>query len=260
MSSFLKPERPGRALRLANSLAKKIGWAVFRRQPDFGYFPKEYGHRFYKKMDIKSREPFAGLARRAIENRRTLLYYDRLYTIFQAMEQTLARHPDASIAEVGVYKGGGIRFMAETARALGAGERKIFACDTFEGHPDSVDPTVDGPHRPGNFATTSLESVRDYLVDFPEVHLIKGPIEETCTSMDRETFAFVHLDVDIRSGTEAGLAFFSRRLIPGGIIVVDDYGFESCLGARAAVDEFTARHPGWLRLHLMTGQYLLGRA
>jgi hypothetical protein len=42
-------------------------------------------------------------------------------------------------------------------------------------------------------------------------------------------------------------------MTPGGVIVLDDYGFASCPGARAAADEFFADKPERL-LALSTAQ------
>ena len=39
------------------------------------------------------------------------------------------------------------------------------------------------------------------------------------------------------------MAFFYPRLVPGGIVVCDDYGFPTCPGATSAVDEFLADKP-----------------
>jgi hypothetical protein len=52
------------------------------------------------------------------------------------------------------------------------------------------------------------------------------------------TFSFVHLDVDLYQPTHDSLAFFYPRMVTGGIIVCDDYGFDSCPGAKKALDDF----------------------
>jgi O-methyltransferase len=50
--------------------------------------------------------------------------------------------------------------------------------------------------------------------------------------------AMVHIDLDIYRSIKDGLEFIWPRLSRGGFAVFDDYGFHSCPGARAAVDEF----------------------
>jgi O-methyltransferase len=51
------------------------------------------------------------------------------------------------------------------------------------------------------------------------------------------------------------LNFFWPRLVPGGIVVCDDYGFTTCPGARSAMDEFFAEL-GVGIIELTTGQAL----
>jgi O-methyltransferase len=48
-------------------------------------------------------------------------------------------------------------------------------------------------------------------------------------------------------------------MIPGGVMVFDDYGFPSCKGAKKAVDEFFKEKPD-IGLYLQTGQYIVIRS
>ncbi len=59
--------------------------------------------------------------------------------------------------------------------------------------------------------------------------------------------------------TADALAFFYERLVDRGILVCDDYGFETCPGARRAIDEFFADKSEPV-LHLPTGQGVVIRA
>lgn len=56
-------------------------------------------------------------------------------------------------------------------------------------------------------------------------------------------FSFVHIDVDLAEPTLASLAFFYPRMQAGGIIVCDDYGISTCVGATRAIDEFLTDKP-----------------
>lgn len=58
-----------------------------------------------KKLDItKDIQGFSEIARRVLAQQRTLLFFDRLYTLFQVMENTSKSAGD--IVELGVYRGG----------------------------------------------------------------------------------------------------------------------------------------------------------
>ena len=52
-----------------------------------------------------------------------------------------------------------------------------------------------------------------------------------------------------------------RRLVTGGILLCDDYGYHTCPGARKAFDEFAATTPEQSVVHLPTGQgFIVKRA
>ena len=67
----------------------------------------------FKKVDIREVEPFGSLAAKIVGDGRTYLNVDRLYTLWQ-MASNLPAGARA-VAEVGVYKGGSARFVAETS-------------------------------------------------------------------------------------------------------------------------------------------------
>jgi hypothetical protein len=64
------------------------------------------------------------------------------------------------------------------------------------------------------------------------------------------------VDVDLYEATLGSLDFFYPRLVPGGMLVCDDYGFTTCPGATRAVDEFMSGRPEPI-IHLPTGQGLV---
>ena len=73
-------------------------------------------------------------------------------------------------------------------------------------------------------------------------------------------FAFVHVDVDLFEPTRDSLEFFYPRLVPGGVLLCDDYGSAACPGAKRAFDDLAARNPEGTVVHLPTGQGFLVRA
>ncbi|MCH5249318.1 MAG: hypothetical protein J1E98_05280 [Lachnospiraceae bacterium] len=53
-------------------------------------------------------------------------------------------------------------------------------------------------------------------------------------------FCFVNLDLDLYEPTYNGLLFFSKKMVPGGGILVHDYFAEDYKGPREAVDKFVS--------------------
>lgn len=207
-----------------------------------------------KQEDIREADAFGPLAKRIVDEQKSCLYYDRLYTIYQCVANMKGKN-HITMAEVGVYKGGTTRFMAEAALSFGLAYSH-FAFDTFEGH-DRKDITTNDTHKARQFDDTSLEAVKEYLSGYPGVNIFKGRFEDTCGAISKREFDFVYLDVDLYAPTLHGLRFFSSRLPIGGLILVDDYGTKSCPGVRQAVDEFLVKDNTFVHFHMLSGQKLL---
>lgn len=136
-------------------------------------------------------------------------------------------------AEVGVYQGGSLRHIAQAMTP-----RRVFGFDTFSGLPVEHWHSTE-IHLPGDFADTSLCAVAHDLRDLGNVFLVPGLFPDSTREYHRLLqYAFVHLDVDFYAATKACLEWFWSRMLPGGIIVVDDYEWPQCPGVARALDEF----------------------
>ena len=218
---------------------------------------EHYWYNAQKKIDLRRLDGFGQLAERIRAEGRTYLHLDRLYTLWQG----LVGMPSSghAVVEIGVFKGGSVKFIAETLRQSGR-SLPVYACDTFTGHA-VVDGAQDGRHQVDKqFTGVDLAQVEAYLRDYPEVRLVAGDIHVTATALDAvDAFGLVHIDVDVYPPTKFCLERFAPRVVVGGLVVVDDYGFKTCPGARRAVDEFAAANLQFRLLHLMTGQAVLTR-
>ncbi len=160
----------------------------------------------------------------------TMVDPNRLFILYQMAKRAKRLKGDA--AEVGVYRGG-------TARLLGRvfhGDRTLHLFDTFSGMPET-DATKD-THKKGDFADTSLAGVRAAMEGIPYVGYHPGFFPDTAKGMEGSTFSFVH--VDIHKSVQDACAFFYPRLVPGGVMVFDDYAARGCPGVKPAVDAFFA--------------------
>jgi len=136
------------------------------------------------------------------------------------------RHLDGDVAELGVYRGGSARVIrAATGKVV-----RLF--DTFTGIP--TDDEISGGHRAGEFAA-GLIDVRNYLGD--EGYEYRPGTFPNTAPPDDQKYSFVHLDADIYQAVRAGLEYFIPRMVEGGVIVLDDYGWVNCPGVVRAVVE-----------------------
>jgi O-methyltransferase len=177
----------------------------------------------------------------------TLVDKTRCFMLYQLAKQ--AANVPGDVAEVGVYKGGTARLLAQTFAPTG---KTIHLFDTFSGMP-LVDMHKD-MHQQADFNDTSCESVGNYLRQFSSIRLYPGVFPDTSKPVKNARFCFVHIDVDIyQSVRDCCDFFYPSRMERGGFLVFDDYGFVGCPGAKAAVDEFFANTPE-RPCYLPTGQ------
>jgi O-methyltransferase len=111
-------------------------------------------------------------------------------------------------------------------------------------------------HSASDFADTSLESVRRLVGSERWIDYRAGLVPETFRGLEDSRIRFAHVDLDIYDAILAACEFVYPRLSPCGVMVFDDYGFWSCPGARAAVDEFFRDRPE-APVCLPTGQALV---
>lgn len=179
----------------------------------------------------------------------TLVDIYRCFMLYQFAHQVSSLPGD--VAEAGVYKGGTARLLAGL---FGPSGKKVHLFDTFEGMPET-DPEKD-IHEKGDFNDTSLNAVKRLLKGCVNAVFYPGFFPDTAGPVKGSTFCLVHIDTDIYRSVLDGCDFFYPRMDKGGIMVFDDYGFLSCPGAKAAVDEFFAAKPE-SPCYLTTGQCIV---
>jgi O-methyltransferase len=176
---------------------------------------------------------------------------ERKYTVYSLLSSL--HWLSGATAECGTYNGSTAYFMA-LANARSGQNRNLYLFDSFAGL--SPPGAEDGTYwRVGDLACTE-EVVHRNLAGFHNVHVYCGWIPSQFFRVAEHRFCFVHIDVDIYQPTRDSIEFFFPRLGPGGMLVCDDYGFDSCPGARRAMDDFFADKQERI-IHLPTGQGLV---
>lgn len=123
----------------------------------------------------------------------------------------------------------------------------LYSLDTFEGF-DGRDIEIEQtkyatPWTAGSFAPTSVERVAHYVGDgaWPaNLKIIKGWFPDSFTGMEDVRWRFVHIDFDLYRPIRTALDLLWPALLPGGVMMVHDYGCYGFPAARVAVDEFCA--------------------
>jgi hypothetical protein len=190
---------------------------------------------------------------RAVKSR-TMTSPEKLNALINAVRYVVRHGIDGDIVECGVWRGGSMMAAARTLLSTGDTKRHLHLYDTFEGmsEPTEHDHRYDGRSAAEMLAATqrsspiwayaSLEDVQQAMreTEFPDerIHYYKGKVEETIPAHAPDKISILRLDTDWYESTRHELRHLYPRLSPGGVLLLDDYGWWD--GARRAVDEWLA--------------------
>jgi hypothetical protein len=183
----------------------------------------------------------------------------RLWTLVGLARQRAGFPQDspANFAEFGVYRGGCTFVILATTEL--APEQRYYLFDTFEGVPADgrLSETELERGLAGHLADTSTKEVLELLSPWrSRLELCEGNVFDTLEQVETGPLSLVHMDLNGAAATERALEYAYPRLVPGAIIVLDDYGLLKYDGQRRAVDGFFAEKPEQV-VALPTAQGLL---
>jgi O-methyltransferase len=143
--------------------------------------------------------------------------------------------------ELGTHKG----FTLRLIHKLMDPTRTLYSLDTFEGF-DARDIKVENTvyennWTVGNFLPTSDQAVSVYVGDGvapANLKVIKGWFPESFAGLENHSWRFIHIDFDLYQPIKVAMEMLWGKLVPGGVMLVHDYGCLGFPGARKAVEEF----------------------
>jgi hypothetical protein len=175
-----------------------------------------------------------------------------IYCLCEALQYASKQKVPGDFVECGVFRGGSA--MAAALMMLHLNDlRPMHLYDTFCGMPEPSEKDVyfDGTSAfekqalgPGGNKADEAEvsaNIASAGYDMSRVFLHKGLVERTLPAEAPDQIAILRLDTDWYESTKHELEHLWPRLSPGGVLIIDDYGF--CAGAREAVDDFFAGNP-----------------
>ena len=137
--------------------------------------------------------------------------------------------------ECGVYAGTGIKTVMDY---LGGSEfpKTFWGYDTFDYNP------VPGHTFSGQEAGF-YEQVQARFAGYAQVRLVKGLLPDAFALGMPEEIAYLHIDLNDASGELATLERLFERVVPGGIVILDDYEWAGIYRQQKAREDpwFSAR-------------------
>lgn len=187
----------------------------------------------------------------------TMTSIERMYALYSATRYIVDNELAGDFVECGVWRGGSVMLMASTLLRLGDTSRELWLYDTFGGMttPGAEDVqamsgraaadilrererTLDDPFW-GIAARDVVErNLRNTGYPFERFRVIEGDVTATLPQNAPAAVALLRLDTDWHTSTRHELEHLYPRLVRGGVLIIDDYGYWR--GARQATDEFLA--------------------
>ena len=226
---------------------------IFKTLDNFGYeLRKKVAPQNKPKPLLDQTEPFLSITNQVGEF--TLTNKERLQGLFLGVNYVVDNNIEGDFVECGVWRGGSSMAAALTFMSRKQTNRKFWMFDTYDGMAETtaLDLDKDGflasdilkrsdkSNPRSYYCAASFEDVEANMkaTGYPmqNIQFVKGKVEETLLLEIPNKIAFLRLDTDYYTSTKAEMEILYDKLVPGGVLILDDYGHWQ--GARKAVDDY----------------------
>ncbi|WP_051148502.1 TylF/MycF/NovP-related O-methyltransferase [Desulfospira joergensenii] len=216
-----------------NFVSKRLGHTLLKRPrkktPGYGYvIPRAHYSPWL--IDNEFQELYEKI------KRNTLVDIYRCYELWQLISQCIRLN--GNVLEIGVWRGGTSAIFCSRTSKLSP-DKKVYCADTFQGVVKAG--AKDSSYKGGEHRDTSVGIVKKLLSE--DLHcnnyeILEGIFpEDTAHKIKNEVFCFCHIDVDVYESARDIVDWVWSRLVVGGLLVFDDYGFFGCSGITKYVNE-----------------------
>ena len=187
---------------------------------------------------------------------KTMVPWGGLHMAFRAARYIAKSQLPGAVVECGVWRGGCSFIMAEAISQICGPAYDFYMYDTYAGmsEPAEMDASSSGSaiqffknaRRKKNGAIdwcyASVDEVSSNALETGYPHerfkFVVGKVEDTIPKTVPEKIALLRIDTDWYESTRHELEHLFPRLVSGGVLLCDDYGFWQ--GSQKAVDEYIA--------------------
>ena len=157
---------------------------------------------------------------------------------------------EGDFVECGCYTGVGIKTVVDYLGGT-AFPKNFWGYDIFKHDPSMANHSMP-EHGEGLY-----ERVRKKFSAYPQVKLIEGMIPQVFEKDCPERIAYLHIDLNQAPAEIAALEHLFDRLVPGGMLILDDYEWSGYYRAQKLAEDpwFDVRH--YRVMPLPTGQGLV---
>lgn len=138
-------------------------------------------------------------------------------------------------------------------------DKRFFLFDTFSGIPENQQNYGESPEnirQKNKYYFDCFEIAAKNFAPWPKAQLVRGKVPDTLGTVDIDRVCYLSLDMNVAEPELAALTHFWPKLVQGAIVLIDDYGWQTCEQQKAAIDGF-ARKVDTPVLFLPTGQGII---
>jgi O-methyltransferase len=154
---------------------------------------------------------------------------------------------EGDFVECGVWHGVLSKTICEYLDEQDLSKVNFYLVDTFGSMP--------GSHPDVNYQSNIYEEVKSRFSMYPTVQLIRGVVPECLTQITSTKIAYLAIDMNSSEAELRTLEYFYSKVVSGGIIYFDDYGW-GYPELRTVVDNFFSDKPERL-LHFPSGNSIV---
>jgi hypothetical protein len=187
----------------------------------------------------------------------TMTSPERILSLCNAVDYLADNKIEGDFVECGVWRGGSMAAAAMTlvgSKTENEMHRRLWMYDTYDGMSEPTEHDVDYTGRTAEalmgeqdrmdaksvWCRSPLDQVKLTMENtgYPleRIEFVKGKVEETLPTKTPDQIAMLRLDTDWYESTRCELEHLFPKLVPGGVLIIDDYGHWD--GCKRAVDEY----------------------
>jgi O-methyltransferase len=159
--------------------------------------------------------------------------------------------------ECGVNTGAYSRAVIEYINFQQTG-KTFYLLDTYQGLVPSQITEKEKLAGVGHYLDTYQDVYPQVVQTFSgfNVNIIKGAVPGTLAQCKAEAVCYLSIDMNVVAPEIAALNYFWEKVVKGGVIILDDYGFPAHIEQKKAFDQF-AKSKGVSILYIPTGQGII---
>jgi len=134
-------------------------------------------------------------------------------------------------------------------------DKQFYLVDTYCGFPEELMGSANATEA-AQFAECHDEVVKTFST-FPGAVIIRGKVPDTLSKVGSDQIAFLSIDMNHPVPEIAAMRFFWPRLVPGAIVLLDDYAYSEMYRSQKQAFDELAGELDFCILTLPTGQGLI---